>query len=101
MELLFLPLQLFVWNPIAVFLTAGIFLSPCFLRAFGKPSRRVALVVGSLWLCYGFWETYMTHWRSATGDRAIRVDLVLFGPVLLLAALVWLITLWKGLRRAS
>lgn len=52
-----------------------------------------------MWLAYAGWETYMTVWRSSTGDMAIRIDMVLFGPVLLLVALLGVITAIRGYKR--
>ncbi len=94
-------LKLFVWHPAAAFVLAIAFASPCLTRAYSRRSKTILGTVSLAWFVYAVWETYMTNWRSPTGDMAIRVDMVFFGPVLLLLAVLGLITAVRGYRRAS
>lgn len=57
--------------------------------------------VAFVWFAYADWETYMTTWRSPTGDMAIRIDLVLLGLVLLSVALIGVITALRGYKRVA
>lgn len=54
-----------------------------------------AAVATLLWLAYGVYETLMLMRVLCTGDCNIRVDLLLFYPVLLVVSLV---ALWRTLR---
>lgn len=87
------------WHPAAVFVVATAFAVPCFTRVYSVRSKRILGTASLMWLAYAGWETYMTVWRSSTGDMAIRIDMVLFGPVLLLVALLGVITAIRGYKR--
>lgn len=98
MERLLAPLQLFAFNPPAAFIAAVIFAFGCFFRVYSRRARVTLGVMAIIWGGYGIWESYMTSWRSPTGDMAIRADLILFGPLLLITALVGLFILALGWR---
>jgi hypothetical protein len=53
-----------------------------------------------VWLAYAGWEAYVTQWRSSSGDMAIRVEMLLLGPVLLVALIVGLATAVFRYKRA-
>jgi hypothetical protein len=59
---------------------------------------RSAAVAATLWIAYGVYETLMHLRVLCTGECNIRVDLLLFYPVLLVATLV---ALWRTLRRLA
>ena len=101
MDLILLPLKLFVWHPIAVFIAAFAFAVPCFTRVYSRRSKMILGTVALVWLAYAGWETYMTAWRSPTGDMAIRIDMVLFGPVLLFVAIIGVTTAIRGYKRIA
>lgn len=101
MEILLLPFKLFAFNPIAVFIAAAFLAIPCFIKRYSRSARIVAGISAGIWLIYGFEEVYMTSWRSPTGDMAIRIDLILFGPWLLVVALVGLGAIVFGLKRRT
>jgi hypothetical protein len=61
--------------------------------AAGRPRHRSA---AALWIGYGVYETLVHTRVLCTGECNIRVDLLLFYPVLLVATLV---ALWRTLRR--
>ena len=100
-ELLLSVMKVFVWNSPYAFIVAAAFIVPCFLSVYSKLSKLICAVVSGLWLAYGIWEAYMTAWRSPTGDMAIRVDVLFIGPVVLSAALIGLMTIVLGYRRAA
>ena len=83
MEILLSPLKLFAFNPIAAFIVAIIFTIACFLRFYSQRSKRILTICATFWWVYSFFELDMTNWRSFTGDMAIRVDLVVLGPIIL------------------
>lgn len=96
LTLLITPLKIFAFNPIAAFLVAIIFTAACFLKFYSGKSRKILTLSAVIWWLYSFFELYMTTWRSPTGDMAIRIDLVLFGPIILFVGIVGLITLLIG-----
>jgi len=101
MDILLLPFQLFAFRPLPVFCVALFFGIAAVVKAWSRKRRLVLSFVSLIWLFYGIWEIYMRVWRSPAGDMAIRVDLVLFGPVLLVIAGVGLFTLFTGSRKKS
>jgi len=62
--------------------------------------RTTAIVAGVMWLLYAGYETGMKLRVLCTGECNIRVDLLLFYPVLLLMLISGLVSLWRA-RRAS
>ena len=99
MELLLIPIQFFAFNPIAVFMVTAFFSIPCFLKSYSKRSKTIMGIVTFLFLLYGLEEIYMTHWRSSTGDMAIRIDLVFLGPIISLVTFVGVVTTILGYKR--
>ncbi len=83
MEIILIPLQLFAFRPPAVFAVVVVFIIASFFKWYSLRAKVFLRGTAVIWLSYGGWETYMTSWRSPSGDMAIRVDLVLFGPFLL------------------
>lgn len=55
-----------------------------------------AAIAAGLWLAYGIYETLILMRVLCTGDCNIRVDLLLFYPILLA---VMLVALWRSWRR--
>ena len=94
-----MPLQIFAFNPIAAMVVCGIFAIGVFNGSYTNKSRFVLGICSAVWLLYTSWELYMLNWRSPTGDMAIRVDLVVFGPLVLLVALIGFFALVWGRRR--
>lgn len=58
-------------------------------------------IVALIWVLYGFWETYITNWRAPNGDMAIRIDLAIFGPFVLVSALLGVVTVIRGFKRVT
>jgi hypothetical protein len=101
MDIFLVPLRLFAFNPAAAFVVAAIFGVASLTRLFTRWAKIISAVVAFVWTIYGGWEVYMTTWRSETGDMAIRVDLVLFGPYLLAIALIGIVALIIGWKRRA
>lgn len=86
-------------SPIAILalLIALVFSLP--LR--GGSSRRLRalgwLLVAS-WISFAAWEQYMGLWRSPTGDAAIRADIVLLWPMMVVLFVVGVIYLFRSSR---
>jgi hypothetical protein len=94
------PMQRFVWHPIAAFAMAAAFAGPLFLPGYARRPKSVLGFVALVWLAYAGWEAYATQWRSSSGDMAIRVEMLLLGPVLLVAFITGLATAVFGYKRA-
>lgn len=93
---------MFVFNPIAAFVVAIIFTTACFLKLYSGRSKKIILAISAtIWWLYSFLELYMTTWRSPTGDMAIRIDLVLFGPIILLFGILGFIVVIIGWKRKA
>ncbi len=96
MDILFAPLKIFVWNPVAVFVMAGIFALLFHFRGRSIRSKRILGIAAVTWFIYAQWETYMTAWRSPSGDMAIRLDMLLVGPILLIVTVAGIFTALFG-----
>jgi hypothetical protein len=96
MEAILIALKIFVFNPIAALIVTGIFTIGSINKNYNKKSRLILGISAVVWMLYTLWEMYMFSWRSPTGDMAIRVDLVIFGPVILLVALIGFLVLFRG-----
>ena len=91
-----MEILILIFNPITALVISGVFLFEFRKNSCSLKSKNILLVSCVLWAIYAIWEIYVLSWRSPTGDRAIRIDLVLFGPVILSAAIVGIITIFKG-----
>lgn len=58
--------------------------------------RATAIVAGVMWLLYSGYETGMKLRVLCTGECNIRVDLLLFYPVLLVMLISGLVSLWRA-----
>jgi len=63
--------------------------------------RRVAVVVGGIWLVYALYEFGMKHRWLCSGECNIRVDLLVIYPVLLIGLLAAGISLLRRPRGAA
>ena len=79
--------------PWLAFATAGLLVALWLWRRATSAS-----VAAALWIGYGVYETLMHMRVLCSGECNIRVDLLLFYPVLLVATIV---ALWRPLRRRS
>jgi hypothetical protein len=61
-------------------------------------ARRIAIVVGVIWLLYAAYETAMRLRWLCSGECNIRVDLLLIYPLLLAATLVGIVSLLRERR---
>jgi hypothetical protein len=95
------PMQLFVWHPIAALAMAAAFAGPLLLHGYASRPKAVLAVVALVWLAYAGWEAYVTQWRSSTGDMAIRVEMLLLGPALLVAFVIGLAAAVFGYKRGA
>lgn len=99
-ELLLAPMRLFAFHPVAAFVVAGVFWIGFLNRhRYTVRARWVLAIAAALWTLYAFWELWISNWRSPTGDLAIRVDLVLLAPALVIALILGLIQLFFGRTR--
>ncbi len=101
MESLLVALKVFAFNPIAAFIVAIIFTIAYFSKFYSGKSKRILGLITVIWWFYSFFELYMTTWRSTTGDMAIRIDLVLFGPILLISGAIGILTMIFGLKKKT
>jgi heme A synthase len=99
MEALLIPLKLFAFNPIAALVISGIFAVGSYSKNYTRRSRLILGISAIIWMLYTLWELYMLSWRSPSGDMAIRVDLVIFGPVILLVAFIGIFSLFLGRKK--
>ena len=83
-------LGIMIAYPWLAFATAGVLVALWLWRR-----ARSAAIAAALWIAYGVYETLMLMRVLCTGECNIRVDLLLFYPVLLVATLV---ALWRTLR---
>ena len=82
-NLVMLPLAGFIQWPLAALVPAAI------LAALFASKRRVVAAVGAvLWALYAVYELLMKERVLCTGECNIRVDLILFLPVL------WIVFFW-------
>ncbi|HEY8244942.1 MAG: hypothetical protein ACHQJ7_03810 [Vicinamibacteria bacterium] len=86
-------LGIMIAYPWLAFVTAGVLVALWLWRR-----ATSAAVAAALWIAYGAYETLMHLRVLCTGECNIRVDLLLFYPVLLVATLV---ALWRSLRRRA
>lgn len=102
MELLFLPMLIFLAVPYLAFVPAALF-AACFWRGRktrgGGVPRAVLIVTAVVWVAYGIYEIRMYHW-SKTVIAPIRVDLFLVAPVVYSAALLGAGACWRLKNRA-
>jgi hypothetical protein len=96
-DLLVAPMRLFAFHPWAAFVVAGIFWIGFLNRdRYTVRARWVLAITAALWTLYAFWELWVSGWRSPTGDTAIRFDLVLLAPALVIALFLGLVQLLFG-----
>jgi hypothetical protein len=96
-ELLVAPMRLFAFHPVAAFVVAGVFWFGFLNRhRYTVRARWVLAIAAALWTLYAFWELWISGWRSPTGDMAIRVDLVLLAPALVIALVLGFVQLFFG-----
>ena len=70
-----------------------------FLVGLGRArARRIAIVVGVIWLLYAAYETAMRLRWLCSGECNIRVDLLLIYPLLLAATVVGIVSLLRARR---
>ncbi len=96
-ELLLAPMRLFAFHPAAAFAVAGVFWIGFLNRhRYTVRARWVLAITAALWTLYAFWELWISNWRSPTGDMAIRIDLVLLAPALVIALVLGIVQLFFG-----
>lgn len=92
-----MPMKLFAFHPVAAFAVAAVFWLGFLSRRLYTPRARWVLgITAAIWTLYAFWELWISGWRSSTGDMAIRVDLVLLAPALVLALVLGAVQLFTG-----
>ncbi len=87
------PLRVFAFNPVLCAIVAMAFTVPVFVPVYSSGSR---LVLG---LCAVVWWGFCLLEATTSSDSAIRVDLVLLGPFIVVAAVVGAWHLARGHRR--
>lgn len=108
LSLLLAPISLFVSHPFLALLPAAIFLVYYLVRRPAAAALRVpglvrwSLVCGLCWLAYTIYEFRMQAW-SRTVHGAIRVDLVLVAPILMIATVcaIWGCIRFERIARAG
>lgn len=96
MEIILLPITIFATFPIlGVLVSVGFVFGT--LSKIHTPRNKVILAICALlWFLFSILNFYMLSWRSETGDMAIRVDLVLLGPIIIIATIVGIVTIVMG-----
>ena len=98
MELLFLPILLFVAVPPLALLPAAVFGYRAYRRWFGARRGFVRLMVATVvWIAYAVYESSIYAWSQEV-VAPIRVDLFLVAPLLYGATIVG-ITAWRDIAR--
>jgi hypothetical protein len=90
MEILFVllaPFKYIALNSAVAFIISAAFFMLCFRKSFSPLSRIIIGAVTAVWIIFAFWERSMENWRSPSGDMAIRVDIVIIGPIVTIATL--------------
>jgi hypothetical protein len=87
-EILFLPIQPFIWHPERIAFVAGLFLASFVgLLLVCKTPRRYnpwpLLIPTAIWAAYAPWEAY-----CMAGKYNIRVDLLIIYPIILAATVL-------------
>ena len=96
MELLLAPITIFAAYP---FLGLGVSIFFAVGTMNKKYKSRAKVLFGLcavLWLSFNALNYYLLLWRSPSGDTAIRVDLVIFGPIMIIITIIGTILLFKG-----
>lgn len=89
-------LKIFPFNPVAALTLSGMFAYGAYRKGRKSKQKKTLIVTAASWALYALWEMYMLNWRSPTGDRAIRVDLVFIMPLLLVSAAAGINALFQG-----
>lgn len=92
-EVLYLPIQPFVWNPLACFAVAGGF-GVFWLLLRGKHSTQSIAVAALAWTLFGFWKSY----AHRTGAN-IRVDLLVLAPVIYIITILGIMRTVREFRK--
>ena len=100
LEILFLPISLMAAQPGTPLIPAAIFIGLYLKRRkrLSKPGRVLTIIVTLTWTLYGIYETGMYFWMK-TVIAPIRVDLLLFVPVLYLVTLIGIVALFMKERK--
>ncbi len=96
-EILLFPLRFLAFNPIAVFIAAGVFTIPCRLKFYSKNTKIILSINAILWWIYGFYELFITLFHSS--GEPIRVDILLAGPILISSGIVSVIVSLVDLKK--
>lgn len=97
MELLFLPMLIFLAAPYLAFVPAALF-GACYWRGRGVGgggwARALLILTAVVWVAYGVYEIRMYYW-SKTVIAPIRVDLFLAAPIIYLVTSLGAISCWR------
>jgi hypothetical protein len=96
MELLLTAITIFASHPLSGLVVSIVFLVGSLSNKYQQKSRIFLGICAVLWLLFTASNYYLLHWRSPSGDLAIRVDLVLFGPIMAIITIAGVIVLLKG-----
>ena len=101
MELIFLPMLIFLAVPYLAFVPAALF-AACYWRARGfeggRFSRALLILTAAVWVAYGIYEIRMFYW-SRTVIAPIRVDLFLAAPIIYLVTILGALACWRLARQ--
>jgi len=96
LPLLTLVISPFAGYPILGVVFAGIFIAGGISKNYGFKSRLALLIIAVLWLLFSYSNYYWLNWVSSTGDRAIRIDLVIYSLPMLIFTIIGVFLMIKG-----
>jgi hypothetical protein len=96
LELLLAPISIFASLPILGLGVAGVFVYGSFSRKYKRKSKIYFALCSVMWMLFTALNFYLLQWRSSTGDMAIRIDLVLFGPIMIFVSVIGFVVFLKG-----
>ena len=88
----------FAAYPLLGLIVSGMFVYFASRKIFDLKSKIMLMIFAGLWALFSLSNYYWLNWRSPTGDWPIRVDLVLFGPPMLVITVIGVLVIIKRSR---
>lgn len=86
-------------HPLAAMLVSLIFVIPVFFPRYIIRYKIILIFCAVMWLVYGYWEVFLAQWKPELTNVALREDIIILGPLLMLAFITGVIIIIKGLMR--
>lgn len=96
MEVLLSPITVFASFPLLGLGVSLLFVFGLISNKYRSGNKIIFGACAVSWFLFTVLNYYLLYWRSPSGDMAIRVDLVLLGPVMIFVTAVGGILLFKG-----